>query len=701
MPSIIDRPTVNGVLLVTRDGKQKSRYSAEERLQILGATQADLNATIKLFCPDGPLYAATRRDSEDPRAWMTPRGRLPDSEVLRHLTGNLTPGIKPRWVAPHSWEATGWIGIDVDYRGNRDDFQRRCNLVIDALGHLGIPKDAILKSITPSGGRHYRFFTTRKVRVTDVPQLLAMVGLYESSGQIEIFPKLNKGMRLPFGYIPGRDHDPRKWLRFIRAYRRKKFPRVNWLDCMQRASQYANAELNGVAIPPSMNPVELIPEKPQCFDKRRRITRTCTLGIPRWQQTIQQDDIARYTELLSRPFANSSEATELWNLGICSAGTRIEATKRLAWHLLFVRRLSNMEAANKLVHWVYETGSETSSDVVTDNRNGTREVEEETRNIVQWMVANHISTEAPEQSLSHFSQDEVKTVLMTLSGAGGNEALVSVALSFLRFAKLHGTPVVDGWLVQISVNGVIRRWPGCGGMKYKQFVEALKASGLIEVTREKRQSSNGTGRPRTYLIRVQPELRTGATMSQTEAVELAAQSAHGGQATGMAILSSENILNTYRRSIPPTSSENMRKIQEEVGHETSHVENQSTALKSDSPDAKSTLNSFRQAEATRLAALFKPVTAPTPICTLTAIRSSSDIRKSSGPVDQMVTTVQMTAMDGGHGRWRRRFRRLHRPGQDVETTQISTSSDRSIVPTLNESQPLLRREFDEHFGRST
>lgn len=211
---------INGVSLLTRSGKFKSRYSSSERLQILGATQADLNATIRLFCPGRPLYAATRGKNDDPHDWTTPRGRLPESEVLRHLTGNLTPEINPRWVAPHSWEVTRWVGIDVDFRGDRDDFKRRCKFVIEALRKLGVPSEAILKSLTPSGGRHYRFFTTRNVRVTDIPPVMAMVGLHESSGQIEIFPKLNKGMRLPFGFIPGREHDPGKWLRFIRAYQR-------------------------------------------------------------------------------------------------------------------------------------------------------------------------------------------------------------------------------------------------------------------------------------------------------------------------------------------------------------------------------------------------------------------------------------------------------------------------------------------------
>lgn len=676
MSAISSPPAINGISLVTRAGKPKSRYSAEERLRILGGTKADLNATIKLFCPDGPLYAATRRDSENPRAWMTPRGRLPDSEVLRHLTGNLTPEIKPRWVAPHSWEATWWIGIDVDYRGDRDDFQCRCEFVIQALGNLGIPSNAILKSITPSGGRHYRFFTTRKVRVTDIPQVMAMVGLHESSGQIEIFPKLNKGMRLPFGYIPGREHDPRKWLRFIRAYRRGKFPRVNWLDCLQRASQHANAELYPEVSGTAVNVVTIV--RPICEVQRRRITRVNVLGIPKRQRTTQPNQPKdRYTELLSRPFTNPSEATELWDMGICAEGTRIEATKRLAWHLLFVRRLPLKEAANKLVEWVYETGSQTSVDVRADKSRGTRSVEEETRQIVQWMVDNHTATDAPEHDLSRFSVQELQAILEKLHESATDE-LVSVALSFLRFAKLHGAPQANGWLVQVSVNGVIRKWPGCGGMKYKPFIEGLKACGLIELTKEKRQSSNGTGRPRTYLIRVQPELRTGAAMSHEDAIELAAQAVRPSQEAGVTTLSHDNNMNTYRRSIPPTSSEEMRKTKEEAGQERIQVEDQSTELKRITPDTDPAKMNFRQAEAARLAELCTVNTTPTPTRPLTITRSSPDTELSSGPMDRMVTTVHISEMDNGPGQ----FRQRPGPRPDDRSTPDPTSlmsSDQSIV----------------------
>ena len=701
-----DPHVINGVSLVTRSGKHKSRYSATERLQILGATQADLNATIRLFCPNRPLYAATRGKSDDPRDWTTPRGRLLDTDVLRHLTGNLTPEIYPRWVAPHSWEATRWIGIDVDFRNDRDDFQRRCNYVIQALSNLGIPKEAILKSLTPSGGRHYRFFTTQKVRVSDIPQVMAMVGLHESSGQIEIFPKLNKGMRLPFGYIPDRMHDPRRWLRFIRAFRRGKFPRMNWLTCLQRASEHATTELNQLGKHVSVSSLSVV--GPTSEIRSRRITRVNVLGIPKRQKSGQPTPTegakVRYKELLSRPFTNPSKATELWGMGICADGTRIEATKRLAWNLLFVRRLPLKEAENTLVEWVYETGSQTSADVRADQSGGTRHVEQQTRQLVQWMCDNHIAADAPVHDLSNYSVDELTAILVRLPVATSDVSLVSAALSFLRFAKLHGISQADGWVAQISVAGVIRRWPGCGGMKYKPLINELKACGLVEVIREKRQSSNGTGRPRTYLIRIPPELRTGATISHAEALRLAAQIGSTAQNSGLEALSGEGNMNTYMGNIPKTSSEEMRKKEEEAGQERTKSENTFTTLNPNSPDLHATKFNFRQAETARLLGRSTVDTTSIPTSLLTTTQSKSHTPLSSGPTGQMNTTVQIFQMRGGYGQRHSRHQQWNRPRHEIKSAQASTSVislDRSIISVRGDSEQKLRRDSHEYAGNSS
>ena len=90
-------------------------------------------------------------------------------------------------------------------------------------------------------------------------------------------------------------------------------------------------------------------------------------------------------------------------------------------------------------------------------------------------------------------------------------------LEFLRFAKTHGTPVTDGWECVIAAGGVMRRWPRCSGSRYKEHLDWAINAGVIELTREKRQSGNGTGRPRTFVIRV-PMTRHSAELTREDAI---------------------------------------------------------------------------------------------------------------------------------------------------------------------------------------
>jgi len=570
--------TINGVALYTKSGKAKSRYSRQERLRILGATQKDLDDTIRLLCPGRPPYAATRRDSCDPRAWTTPRGRLTQDDVLRHLTGSQTPGINPRWIAPHSWEVTRWIGLDVDFRGDQEDFRRRCKAVRRILKRLGVKREAILKSLTPSGGRHYRFFLDQKVRVKDVAETLALAGIEEVPGQVEVFPKRNKGMRLPFGEIPGRRHSARPWLRFIRACRHQKFPLVQWFRLRRRAQKIAEDVFCGRAEP------IVIATKPTPAKPKRESLELCPsrqpikLGIPKKSQaeTIASTaEVARYLELLSTPVKKPSDVDELWNLGIRCPGTRTAVTKRIAWNLLFVRRLTPAEVITQLVRWVYTTGKTTSIDVAADLRRGTRKVAKETENVVGWLVAHHPHQAPLDADKRCISKSEIEIIRDRLGNKTHDSALVCVALNFLRFAKLNGIATPDGWCVRVAVNGVIRRWPGCRGMGYKPLIDALKECGFVRMTREKKQSADGTGRPRTYLVCVPPDLRLGATLAVEEATAIALQRAEKTAPADMNALRIEKLSDTYRRSIPPTPLGELREHEREVQKDSRNVRNQS------------------------------------------------------------------------------------------------------------------------------
>lgn len=552
---------INGISILTRSGKLKSRYSKSERLQIIGGTPKDLEAFIALFCPDAPLYAKTRGKTDDPRDWSTPRGRLTEDEVVKHLTGNIIPGITPRWVAPRSWEVTMWVGIDVDFRGDRADFSKRCQFVLSALKGVGITGKHILKSITPSGGRHYRFFLDRKVRVWEIENVLNRIGLYESSGQIEIFPRKTKGMRLPFGHVPGQTHDPNQWQSFIRKYRTGRFPKVIWRDFLQRTKEIAQLDESTA----NQSGIESKHQPSARLKSRRAIG--CSLGVPRSKQSSPDNkkNKIRYLELLSRPFGHVSDAKELWDLGIQAPGTRTEATKRLAWHYIHAKSIHPEEAAKQIVEWVYETGKGTSKDVQQDLTNGTQYVADQTKSIVEWMVLHGNASEVYSKDLTFISTHEIHAICEILEDEIQNDRLVASALRFLRFAKLHGNDCENGWEVQIAINGVVRKWPECRGSNYyKPIIDSLVEKGLIIRTREKRQTENGTGRPRTYKIHVAPSLRSEASLTHDEAIEYIYQKADSQNAADQSASTVYTEPDTYRMFKHPTHPEKMDEANTEV-----------------------------------------------------------------------------------------------------------------------------------------
>lgn len=567
--------SINGVTLFTRAGKPKARYSRSEMLQILGATEEDLQSFLEIFAPRQPYYAVTKAGSSDPRDWTTPKGRQPhqmrrlrDEEVLRHLVGNLLPERSPRWVAPRAWEATLWVGIDVDFRSDREDFLWRCRKVHRTLKVLGVPRESRLVSRTPSGGRHYRFFLTHAVRTADIPSLLALVGLHHISGQFEIFPSQQRGMRLPFGHLPGHAHQPQRWVTFVRDWKAGRVRRVNWLRCLRRAERFAQRKV----------------EEPRRFEETSNINgskiypadraprRALSLGIPRRSQSMSRTtgskdgSETRYQELLYQPWANPSAAQELWNLGIRLPGTRVEATKRLAWHLVHIRRLPLPQAESELSCWVYETGAKYSKDVRGDIAAGTRQVERQTRDIVRWCARQSLERKGCRRQL--FSVTEVHAIVTTVrrQTSVNRTDQVEFGLRLLEFAKSHGVQKPGGWEVQISVRGVIRTWPKCSGMRYKPFMDRAIESGLLRRTREKLQSRDGTGRPRTYLIQVPIGELDSTAMAFAEAASYAQASLQCEPKPLNAVGCESNASDTYQ-NVPPSSPRTAGKIHEAVALE--------------------------------------------------------------------------------------------------------------------------------------
>ncbi len=221
--------------------------------------------------------------------------------------------------------------------------------------------------------------------------------------------------------------------------------------------------------------------------------------------------------------ANRRDVETLWRQGITRPGMRVETTKQIAWHLIFKRRMPEQEAADELVRWVYDTGKETSADVMVDLRNDTRKVEDQTREIVAWMAMQ--LRESGAAVVGRFSVQELDAILGFVMQLPPSlrACRARFAIDFLNFAKRCGKRVGEGWECRPAVRGVIRKWDGCSGTRYKAHLDWAREVGLISMTREKWQARNGRGRARTYVIHVPSSDFPSRTLSYSNAIEYASR----------------------------------------------------------------------------------------------------------------------------------------------------------------------------------
>jgi hypothetical protein len=511
-------PSVSSVKLYRRDGKPRSRFSAAERMAHLGAKKPELEAFCQLFTPRRSPYIVQRLRDGERQPWRTVNHALPNDLIVRHLLAGRLPGAGLIWVGTRPWKETKYGTVDVDFRGDQQDFIRRCEKVERALYVLGIPRESWLVQPTPSGGRHYYFFTYTAIPTWEISLTFSLVGLEHINGQHELYPSETQGLRLPFGALPGQFHDPDAWRRFTHAYESGTFPRVNWDRCKQRAERYAQRqaerELEDYARLHPRNPGSAVLE-------RKQPSSPVPMEVPK----ARRDEPNRGEHVPHRSAIRPKEIDDLWQRGITAEGTRLEATKNLAWHLIFVRGLGEEEAAEELIRWAYRTGKYTSKDVRSDLERGTRRVAEQTKNIVAWYAARR--RESGTSGSRRFSIAEIDAIVSSAAGlpAPLRSTRIRFAIDFLNFAKREGAQRDDGWTCCPSVHGIIRKWKGCSGTRYKAHLDWTLEVGLVEMVREKWQSKNGKGRARTYVIHVPPSSLQDRTLSYTEAIEYAGQRA--------------------------------------------------------------------------------------------------------------------------------------------------------------------------------
>ena len=489
-----------GVTMTRRDGEPRRRFSDDELLAVLDSTAEEIKKFVQLFAPRQKPYLIQRADGHGQRGpWATVSHPLPDNLIIRHLLANQLSGAAPLWIGTFAWDKSRFVAIDVDLKA--DGFGDRCQLVESTLYRLGIHRDHWLIQTSPSGGRHYYFFSHDPIPTDEIRPIFEKAGLVHRPGLHEVYPSQSHGFRLPFGWVPSVPHDPSAWVAFIRAYEAGKVPLVNWKRCKKRAASYVAPQLPAVKLANLPSRSASVPAKAA---SRRKIT--------------SERPRDRCVESSTAVALRKVGPDQLLKRGIQSPGERRSLTKSIAWHLIFVRNMSQQEAGDLLVEWVYRTGQHASTDVRCDLLHGTSRVAQDTRSIVAYYARL-----APTQSIggkAKFAPSEINHLIQLVRNgpAGDRPARLRFALDFLNFAKNSTRPVAEGWECCPAVRGIIRNWHGCSGMRYKPHMQWALESGLIKLTRKKRQSSNGTGRARTFQVCVPRVPAEDLTMSYSAAL---------------------------------------------------------------------------------------------------------------------------------------------------------------------------------------
>ena len=531
---------INGVPLYTRQGRARSRFSPDEKLALLGCTDEELVAFVEEHASRRQGHIRTKATTGGPRDWTCPNGTPSEHEwrhlVARHLLGARVPGLRPQWVGTKAWKRTRQIVVDVDHNGDDADYRRRCQKVEVALRRLGIEPAHCLITPTPRGGRHVRVFLSEATGTDSIPKLLALVGLEHFKGKNEIFPNENVGLRLPFGHIPGRPHGPDEWIRHVHDLQQGRVVRYHpaalWRRAREFAERQAQAAETAHRVPTATNkPIANEPSKLR-NDGNDRARPTAHVAAAILGEPVAQKAVRERNELLlSRPTQNAGEIEELWQLGIRKTGTRNDVLGRLAWHLIHAKRLSEEEAVAALTEWAYQPGRHESTDINADLANGTRKVEADIRQWVSWHAVKRSAAPHPsaiggrranrKQGSAKLSDSETVAISKHLEGTSGNERrlLAQFAVFLLSYVKQHGQPSPHGWTCCLSAHGVLQKLPGCSRERARQRLDWAIKRGFVLLTKEKRQSANGTGRAREYLVAIPPAEQSHANTPPIEAVE--------------------------------------------------------------------------------------------------------------------------------------------------------------------------------------
>lgn len=533
-------------ILITRKGTPKKRFTTDEKLQLLDPL-ASIEATGKRFKVFADVFAFNRwkaimtRAGGGPSDWRAIKGKLGDNCIIRHLLADQIPSYSPQWVGTRSTSDTKFFCIDVDSDGHgRADapaeshstvpsFAERCYEVEWRLACLGIHVDDpthTLVTQTPSGGRHYYAFLDEPRLLNQVKYLLQAAGFRHHPGQIELFPSRSHGLRLPFGHTPGRKTNPNAWIRFVDRYRGGK------VHCFSLEELYENLETPQRLPPPRVAGItgagRYRPEPGHMPQPQhgtggddptgRAISRPGPAPAPRRAATPRRfqkqrkaaEDTAtteKYWTILENGITCKEDAQIILSKGVLKYGTRTKLLEMLVRHMVWFEGKSEAATRKALTDWIYDSRNR-SHDLEKDRENNTQTVETHIANLCRWYAekrANDRPTADDACKMMYFDREleALRSAIESLPRRA-KRTVVPFLLHLVHFSQRFGTRSEDGssWEVFLAINSVVRKLPGCSGMRYKQRFGDAERIGILKLIREKWQNPRGTGRPRTYRARI-------------------------------------------------------------------------------------------------------------------------------------------------------------------------------------------------------
>ena len=520
----IDGPCDTPALPRKRDGSPKRRLSWADKLTLLDpespveATEARLDDFLDLFA-----FRRTRgivtRVGEAHRSWTELKDvPLDRRHVARHLLADrASPILGPQWAGARSLSTSLLFCLDIDPdRGSspgKPPFLDRCRHVERSLRRLGIdPSDPrqVLVVPSPSGGRHYYVFFDGPYHLDQYRALFESAGLRHVSSQVEFFPSETQGLRLPFGHMPGLQHDRRAWIQFIDDFKNGRIVLHSLQVLHERLARHLARRGGSRHVPR----VELRPAT-KTVEPATRI-----LGVPksrraatvlyRSPRTIDPAEVERYQTLISRGIQTFREADELLELGILLPGTRNAVLNMLAAHLIWFRNDSARRAADFLTRWSMDRRHQ-SVDIRSDLDLGTSRVATQITAMCAWYESRRQLRPTGERTIvggaTRFAIAEIQFLRTSVLSLPAQDRIPQAhfLLHFLAFAKRHGRVAADGSgrEAAAAIQKVVKRWPGCGSKNYYKFrMTRAEDAGVFGVVLEKWQNPHGPGRARTYRLAV-------------------------------------------------------------------------------------------------------------------------------------------------------------------------------------------------------